>query len=218
MGEGFAGEVKRAGDEDFFCVSARCGERVGKIIEDVGAEVFGATGRRALPVSDSTIAANSSGGTARTARIFGRKNRALIGASARMIAAMSLSCKPAKITRRAVFAENAFPGLGQDACACRIVSAINNDAIVPALKSCGPIDRGETARDRIFAQSNIPPRATLQWQARRFVFDVRLRAQSSAVERLPNELKRRVAFGGARANDCFCFRQLWCGDDRNFRL
>ena len=56
------------------------------------------TGRRALPVSDSTIAANSSGGTARTARIFGRKNRALIGRRARMIAAMFLSCNPAKIT------------------------------------------------------------------------------------------------------------------------
>ena len=82
------------------------------------------------------ITANSSGGTARTTRIFGKKNRALIGDSAANDCCDVFVLQARRRSRsRGFSSESAFPCLGKDARACRIVSAVDNDAAVPALKS-----------------------------------------------------------------------------------
>ena len=115
---------------------------------------------------------------------------------------------------RALIPELFAPGLRQDACARRVVSAVDDDALIPSLKTRGPVNIRQTTSDRFFADCDAA--GAQRRDGERSILPLMRSGQrdGSFHIRLAHDLECRLTFGRARAQHFFGLGFLRRRNDR----
>ena len=117
--------------------------------------------------------------------------------------------KNCKDQGRPFVAKNFSPGLDQSFRRDLIVRAIDDGALVPALKTCRPFDRSESSRDSTFADVDLRGTNSRDCDCRVEFLEVASEPDRRPRVRLIGKLNRRLAFSGASAN--YFFGRGSCG-------
>ena len=120
--------------------------------------------------------------------------------------------------RGALAAELFPPGFRQDLRAGEIVGAVDNDALIPALKARGPWNVGETSHDRVFRDGDFAGAQRGKGERSVLLLMRAHQADGSRCVGLAHKRERRVAFGGAGTDDFFGRGFLLRGNHRQMRL